>query len=331
MKTLIYSTKLFEKPFLESASEKAGLQFAYTNERLSKHTVEKAKGYDAIAIFSADDASFEILKKLKEYGVHYITLRSAGYDNVDLKIAKKYGIQVANVPEYSPNAIAEHAIALLMTLKRNIITANQQVKKNNFSLNNLIGSNLENKTVGLLGAGRIGSIIVKILYGFDCNILVNDITKNQDLIEQYNVTYTTNTVICKNSDVIIVSLPLTDDTHYLIDDSFLNQIQKKNVLIVNIARGGIVKTTAILEALKSGKINGYATDVYEKESGVFFYKHASENIQDEILKELINHPNVLLTPHQAFATEEAITNIVDTTIYNLNTWKDGKESKNELN
>lgn len=330
MKTLIYSTKLFEKPFFKLISAKTRLQFGYTSERLSKDTVEKAKGFDAIAIFSADDASAEVLKKLKEYGIRYITLRSAGYDNVDLKMAKEYGIRIANVPEYSPNAIAEHAIALLMTLKRNIITANQQVKKNNFSLNNLIGSNLENKTVGLLGAGRIGSIIIKILYGFDCDILVNDIKKDQDLIEQYNVTYTTNEIICKNSDVIIVSLPLTKDTHYLIDENFLNQIQKKNVLIVNIARGGIVKTTAILEALKSGKINGYATDVYEKESGVFFYKHASENIQDLLLKELVNHPNVLLTPHQAFATEEAITNIVDTTIYNLNTWKDGKKSKNEL-
>ena len=331
MKTLIYSAKPFEKPFLEASAHNTEHEFVYTSERLTLETAEKSKGFDAISIFSADDASENILAMLKSNGVKYITLRSAGYDNVNLTTATKYGLKVANVPEYSPNAIAEHAIALLMSLKRHIITANKQVKKNNFALGNLVGSNVENKTIGVLGSGRIGSIIIKILHGFDCEILVNDREESEELIQKYDVKYTSIKTICEQANIIIISLPLTRETKYLINEDFFNNIKKDDLILVNIARGGIVKTTAILDALASGKLKGYATDVYEKESGVFFYHHNSEEIEDPLLKELIYNPKVLLTPHQAFATEEAITNICETTVENLTAWKKNKRPKNQLN
>ncbi len=331
MKVLVYSAKSFEIPFLKLAAKNTTIKLAFTKERLTEETIIKSKGFKAISIFSADKASSVILEKLSRLGVKYITLRSAGYDNINIKEAKSYGFTIANSPKYSPNAIAEHAIALLMALKRNLILANEKVKNYNFTLDNLIGSNLQKKTVAVLGTGKIGRVIIKILHGFNCNILVNDIETDEELIRDFNVTYVSKDDICKQANVIIISLPLTSETHYLINESFLQKIKKEDVIIVNIGRGGIVKTTALLEALNSGLIKGYATDVYEKESGMFFYNHTQEGIEDEVLKTLINHPKVLLTPHQAFATEEAITNITETTIYNLNCWLKGQKSSNELN
>ncbi len=328
MKVLIYSAKPFEIPFLKSAL-KGSLEFEFTSERLNSKTAMKSVGFKAISIFSADDASPIVLEKLRDFGVKYITLRSAGHDNVNVKIAESYGIKVANVPEYSPNAIAEHAIALLMGINRKLVLANRQVMKNNFSLDNLLGFDLNQKTIGILGTGKIGSIIVKILNGFNCNILANDVSRNEQLIDQFGVKYVSKETICKEADIVIISLPLTTETYYLIDESFLQKM-KKNAILVNIARGAIVKTVAILKTLDSNGLAGYATDVYERESGVFFFDHSSEEILDKELERLVNHPKVLLTPHQAFATKEALTNIAETTVYNLNCWEEGITPLNEL-
>ncbi len=328
MKVLIYSAKPFEIPFLKSAL-KGPLEFEFTSERLNSKTAMKSVGFEAISIFSADDASPIVLEKLRDFGVKYITLRSAGHDNVNVKIAESYGIKVANVPEYSPNAIAEHAIALLMGINRKLVLANRQVMKNNFSLDNLLGFDLNQKTIGILGTGKIGSIIVKILNGFNCNILANDVSRNEQLIDQFGVKYVSKETICKEADIVIISLPLTTETYYLIDESFLQKM-KKNAILVNIARGAIVKTVAILKTLDSNGLAGYATDVYERESGVFFFDHSSEEILDKELERLVNHPKVLLTPHQAFATKEALTNIAETTVYNLNCWEEGITPLNEL-
>jgi len=328
MKVLIYSAKPFEIPFLKSAL-KGLLEFEFTSERLNSKTAMKSVGFKAISIFSADDAYPIVLEKLRDFGVKYITLRSAGHDNVNVKIAESYGIKVANVPEYSPNAIAEHAIALLMGINRKLVLANRQVMKNNFSLDNLLGFDLNQKTIGILGTGKIGSIIVKILNGFNCNILANDVSRNEQLIDRFGVKYVSKETICKEADIVIISLPLTTETYYLIDESFLQKM-KKNAILVNIARGAIVKTVAILKTLDSNGLAGYATDVYERESGVFFFDHSSEEILDKELERLVNHPKVLLTPHQAFATKEALTNIAETTVYNLNCWEEGITPLNEL-
>ncbi|MCH9660154.1 MAG: 2-hydroxyacid dehydrogenase [Bacteroidetes bacterium] len=328
MKVLVFSAKKFEIPFLEQWNT-GRHQLTFIEDRLCSETAMKALGYDGISIFSADDASPNVLEMLKDFGVQYITLRSAGYDNIQLSKARKLGLKVANVPDYSPFAIAEHAITLLLAYNRKIVLAQEQIKQRDFTLDSLVGFDLNKKKVGILGTGKIGSLVAKILYGFGCVIYANDTRINPYLKEQLNVDYISKDALCNEVDILIVCLPLTSETHHLIDDVFLQKL-KKDTLIVNVARGAIVKTDAILDALDNGYLKGYASDVYDKESGVFFYKHSNKNALDDTLLRLINHPRVLLTPHQAFATQEALHNIAETTMYNLDCWEEGLHSTNQL-
>lgn len=288
-----------------------------------------ALNYQAISIFSADDASPIVLEKLKNFGVTHITLRSAGHDNINVTIANKLGFKVANTPSYSPNAIAEHAIALFLAYNRKIALAQNQTLNNNFLLDNLIGFDLNKKTVGVMGTGKIGSVLVKILNGFNCKILANDTSSSSQLIKAYDVEYVSKNALAKEADVIFICLPLTSATHYLIDETFLKTLTKKPILI-NVARGAIAKTKALITALDQGKLSGYATDVYEKEHGVFFYNRSNNVQKDTVLRRLLCHPKTLVTPHQAFATQEALQNIASATIENLNAWQDGKHAINEL-
>ena len=328
MKTLIYSAKDFEIPYLEKANQKTH-DLHFTSERLTTHTAMLAVGYRAISIFSADDASPNVLEKLKDFGVSYITLRSAGYDNVSLFKAQKLKMRVANAPEYSPHAIAEHAVTLLLAINRKIILANTQVQQYDFSLSNLIGMDLKGKTVGIIGTGRIGAVIVKILHGFETTILATDIVESKDLVRDFGITYMPLKELCKQSDVILLSVPLNSETHHLIDKETLAYM-KPNAYLINIARGAIVDTKAVLESLDTNTLNGYATDVYAHESSIFFYDRSSDKPDDPLLDRLLQHPKVILTPHQAFATQEALSNIAKTTITNLSSWEAGEKSKNEL-
>lgn len=328
MKILVYSAKPFEVPLIESMNNGRHI-INYTEERLTSATAMKAINYDGVSIFSADDASSLILEKLSDFGVKYITLRSAGYDNINLKTAARRGVRVANSPDYSPYAIAEHALALFLTYNRKINLAQNQTHANNFLLDDLIGFDLNNKTAGVMGTGKIGSIIVKILHGFGCNILANDLHANEQLISDYKVKYLTKELMAKEADIIFICLPLTQHTHHLFDEEYIEQL-KKNPILVNVARGAIVKTEAVLNALDSDRIAGYATDVYEHEHGVFFYDRSQNAPEDSILQQLLQHPKVLLTPHQAFATKEALKNIASTTIESFNAWDNGVPSKNEL-
>ena len=329
MKILVYSAKDFEIPFLKQATKNKH-EIAFTKERLTSQTAMKSLGFNAISIFSADGANPIVLEKLSDFGIKYITLRSTGHDNINSQVAASYNIKVANTPKYSPNAIAEHAIALLLSINRKLVFANTQVKQNNFSLNNLVGFDLNKKVVGILGLGNIGSVIAKILHGFGCQLLVNDKIVNNHLKLAYNLKYATKETIYESANVIIVCLPLNQETHYLFDEDCLDKI-KKHPIIVNVARGAIVKTSAIIKALETEKLAGYGTDVYEKESGVFFYDNSNKEFKDKQLEQLINHPKVVLTPHQAFATKEALQNIAEATVYNLNCWETGVASLNELN
>lgn len=329
MKTLVYSAKDFELPFLEAANNDLHA-FKYVQERLTTRTAMMAVGYEAISIFSADDASEIVLGKLKDFGVKYITLRSAGYDNVQLSVAKRLGFKVANAPEYSPNAVAEHAIALLLALNRKIALSRKQTQRYNFSLTHLVGFDLVGKTVGVVGTGKIGSVIVKILHGFGCNIIATDPSKKNQLINaKYNVSYVDIHTLCIQSDVVILSVPLLQETHHLIDASKLALMPKK-ALLINIARGAIVHTEDVIAAVDSHEIAGYATDVYDKESGVFFYDRSKDRPKDNCLKKMLHHERILLTPHQAFATVEALENIAKTTVANLNCWHRGCNPKTEL-
>ncbi len=328
MKILIYSAKDFEIPFLEIANKEVH-QIKYIPERLTAKTAAQALGFDVISISTADDGSSSVLERLKDFGINYITLRSTGYDNVNLVKAKKIGIKVANAAGYSPHAIAEHAVTLLLALNRKLILSNQQVTSYNFSLSNLVGFDLNKKTVGIIGTGRIGKVIARIMQGFGCKIIVNDIYEDRKLTEDYGASYTDLENLCKRSDIIFLSTPLNTQTHHMINKDVI-QYMKRDVLLINVARGAVVNTKDIVQAIELKRIAGYGTDVYEHENGIFFYNYSKNKPQDDLLQRLIDHPNVLLTPHQAFATKEALTNIAETTFYNINCWQQQETGKNEL-
>ena len=328
MKLLVYSAKDFEVPFLKKANNN-NHKVTYLKEALDSDTATKAVGFEAISIFSGDDASSIVLEKLWDLGVRHITIRSSGHNNINLKYAKRFGFKVANAPDYSPHAIAEHAIALLLALIRKLILANIQVHKYNFLQDDLMGFNLHGKKVGIVGTGRTGSIMAKIMHGFGCKILANDLEPDYDLIELCDVTYTSLEDVCKQSDIISLHIPLSYDNYYLINQDKLGMM-KKGAILINTARGAIVETDALIKSIENKHLGGYCTDVYEKEKGIFFKDNSKNGIKDERLKKLLSFSNVLLTPHQAFVTKEALVSIAKITFENMDCWAEGKTSNNEL-
>ena len=328
MKVLIYSAKEFEIPYLERANKKKH-QLTFTNDALSSSTAMMAIGYEAISIFSADEACFITIEKLKDFDVKYIGLRSVGHDNVNLRAAHRLNIKVANVPAYSPYAIAEHAVALLLAVNRKLIESNLRVRHYNFNLNNLVGFDLNEKTVGIIGTGKIGSVMCKIMHGFGCKLLGYDTEESQNLKQLYHINYTSLEELCAKSDIISLHVPLNAETHQLINEDLISEM-KDGVIIINTARGSVINTEHIISGLRSGKIGALGIDVYENEKGIFF-KDQSKNIpDDDNLIRLNALPNVLMTGHHAFLTEEALTNIAETTIHNLDCWSRGYETENEL-
>jgi D-lactate dehydrogenase len=328
MKIIFYSTKDFEKLYLEQSNTEQ-FELNFTTQPLLLETVPLAKGYDAVSIFANDDASPRVIKALKNVGVKYIAIRAAGYDNVDLASANETDITVANVPDYSPNAIAEHAVLMMLALDRKIIQSDSQVKNQNFTLSNLIGFDLNKKKVGIIGTGKIGGIVAKILHGFGCIILAHDAVEDQHLMNKYDVHYVGLNTLCSMSDIITIHLPLKKETKHLISEGLLKQM-KRGVMLINTARGGVVKTEDVLTALEDGRVGYFGTDVYEKEKGIFFYDHSDRKVNDPTLLRLMQLPNVLITPHQAFATQEALSNIASTTFASLNSWAIGGVSDHEL-
>jgi D-lactate dehydrogenase len=328
MKILIYSTKDFEKPYLLSASNNMQ-QVEFIPEALSLQTAFKAKGFDAVSIFTGDDAAAGVLEALHKNGVKYIAIRAAGYDNTDIQMANDLGIKVANVPGYSPYAIAEHAVALILALNRKIIISDRQVHQQNFSIGNLIGADLNNKTVGIIGVGKIGSVFAKIMHGFGCRLLGYDIAENKLLKEKYGLEYVDLPDLCREANIISMHTCLTPATKQMMNKKLIGLMQHGTMLI-NTSRGGCINTADVIEGLQSGQIGYYGADVYEHERGVFFYNHSGKELKDDVLKKLLTMPNVLITPHQAFATEEALGNIAATTFYNIDCWQNKQICKNEL-
>ncbi|WP_299124224.1 2-hydroxyacid dehydrogenase [uncultured Winogradskyella sp.] len=328
MKVLVYSSKDFEIPYLEKANNKKH-ELTFIKDALSSQTAMKAIGYEAISIFSADEACFITIEKLKDFGVKYITLRSAGYDNVNLRAASRLNVSVANVPAYSPYAIAEHTVALLLALNRKLVESNLRVSHYNFNLNNLVGYDLNEKTVGIIGTGKIGSVMCKIMNGFGCKLLGYDIEENKDLVKSYDLHYSSLQELCSQSDIILLHVPLNKDTHQLINEDIISEM-KDGVIIINTARGSVINTEHIIEGLRNGKIGALGIDVFENEKGVFFKDNSQEIPNDDFLIQLNAFPNVLITGHHAFLTQEALTNIAETTIYNLDCWSSGRETENEL-
>ena len=320
MKVVIYNTKDYEKPLFTTMADKHDLVFV--TEALSLTTIEKAKGFDAICCFVTDCLNSDIINRLAGFGIQLIALRSSGFDHVDLTAARLAGIRVVRVPKYSPEAIAEFAVALILTLNRKILTSYSQGLDNNFSLEGLVGFNLYKKTVGVIGTGNIGTAFVRIMNGFGCRLLAVD-PEPQDICRHLNVHYVSFDCLLSESDIISLHCPLNDQTRHLIDENACAKM-KNHAMLINTGRGALCDTQALINALESGHLGYAGLDVYEKEQGLFFKDHSGEVIRDELFLKLRSLPNVLITPHQAFLTQEAIENIVKITVSNMTAFEQGK-------
>ena len=328
MKTIIYSVHKFERDYLEKAFN-GKYVVNYFAGSLSIETAVLARGFDAVSIFVNDDASDPVLKILSDAGIKFLLLRSAGYNHVDLEAAKRLNIKVARVSEYSPYSVAEHTVALMLALNRKLIRAHNRVMEQNFSLDGLVGFDMHGKTVGIIGTGKIGCIVAKIMKGFGCIIIAHDKIENKELKNKYDVLYTDCETLCAQSDIITLHIPLTPVTKYIIDKKCLSKM-KRGVMLINSSRGALIHTKEVIQALKSGKIGHLGIDVYEEESGLFFEDHSDEILQDDMIARLMTFKNVLITSHQAFLTDTALRNIAETTVNNLENFKNNLKSKNEV-
>jgi D-lactate dehydrogenase len=327
MQIAVYSAHKFERIYLEKHLAKHSLRFL--EARLTLETASLAQGMQAICIFVNDDASAPVLQRIKELGVKYLALRSAGFNHVDIKEAKRLDIKVARVPDYSPAAIAEHTVALMLALNRKLIKANARVHDLNFSLDGLVGFDMSGKTVGILGTGKIGSVVARIMHGFSCKILAYDPYENESLKTTYNVQYTDYLSLCRQSDIITLHLPLTPESKYIIGKESI-EVMRPGVMLINTSRGALVDTKEVIKGLKAGKIGSFGIDVYEEEGGLFFEDHSESILQDDVIARLMTFRNVMITSHQAFLTQEALDKIAETTAYNLSCWEARKASENEV-
>lgn len=329
MKIAFYDSHPFEKEAFERANVNFGFKILYLEPRLTEDTTVLARGYDCVCAFTNDRLDSQVLGSLKELGCRLVALRSAGFNHVDLAAAKRFGIPVVRVPEYSPYAIAEHVIAMIQTLNRKTHRAYNRVREGNFSLNGLVGFDLHGKTVGVIGTGRIGAVLTKILTGFGCTVLVNDIHCNEKLAQETHCSYVPLDEILRNSDIISLNVPLTPETkHFIGPEQFA--MMKKGVMLINTGRGALIDTKALIKVLKSGHIGSAGLDVYEEEEGVFFQDLSGKILSDDVLARLLTFPNVLITSHQAFLTQEALSNIATTTLQNVADYEAGKNLINEV-
>ncbi|WP_020680759.1 2-hydroxyacid dehydrogenase [Marinobacterium rhizophilum] len=328
MNVLVYSSRKDEKPFLQHAFEGTSYRLQFEDSHLTPRTARLAVGFDAISVFVNDRVSAAVIEVLAEVGVKTIALRCAGYNNVDLAAAKAGGMAVVRVPAYSPYAVAEHAVALILSLNRHIHKAYNRVRDGNFALDGLLGFDLHGKTVGVIGTGSIGAVFCRIMRGFGCQVLAHDVAPNADCLA-LGVEYRTLGELLAQADILSLHCPLTPATHHLIDQAALAQM-KPGAFLVNTSRGGLIDTPAVIAALKSEHLGGLAIDVYEEEADFFFEDLSDRVIADDDLMRLTTFPNVLVTGHQAFLTREALTNIADCTRDNLEQLARGEPCNNQL-
>ena len=311
IKVAFFDAKGYDKPSFEQYGSLYDVRFKYLETKLNEDTVDLAKGCDAVCVFVNDTVNAAVIDRLYEYGVRLIALRSAGYNNVDLQAA--FGkIHVVHVPAYSPYAVAEHAIALLLTSVRRIHKAYNRTREFNFSLNGLTGFDFHGKTVGVVGTGKIGRIFIDICRGFGMNVIAYDLFPAKDS----GITYVSLEELLEQSDIISLHCPLTDETRHMINAEAIGKM-KKGVVIVNTSRGALIDAEALLEGIKARKIGAACLDVYEEEADVFFEDRSGHILNDDLLSRLISMPNVIVTSHQAFLTEEALNNIAETTVSNI--------------
>lgn len=323
-KVAFFDTKEYDVPEFERYGKENNISFKFFETKLTEDTVDLAKGYDAIVVFVNDKLDEKVIEQLVNNGVKLIALRCAGFNNVDLKAAEGK-IRVARVPAYSPYAVAEHAMAMLLTSLRRIHKAYNRTREFNFSLNGLTGFDLHGKTVGVIGTGKIGKIFINICKGFGMKVLAYDVYPDTAL----DVTYTTLDDLFQNSDIISLHCPLTDDNIHLINQENIAKM-KKGVYIINTSRGKLIDAEALIEGIKIKKIGAACLDVYEDENDIFFKDYSGHILQDDVLARLISMPNVLITSHQAFLTKEALDNIAKTTVDNIADFFSGRENNNYL-
>lgn len=326
MKVAVFSSKHYDREHLEMVNKRFGFEIEYYEHKLSCKTAITAKGFDAVCIFVNDEADKKALKELSTLGVKILALRCAGFDNVDLKEAEKLGITVVRVPAYSPEAVAEHAIALMMTLNRRTHKAYQRTRDANFSLEGLTGFNMHSRTAGVIGTGKIGLAVIRILKGFGMNILAHD-PYPSDVTVELGARYVSLDELYANSDVITLHCPMTPENYHLLNEQSFNKM-KDGVMIINTSRGALLDAVAAIEALKQSKIGALGMDVYENERDLFFEDKSNDVIQDDVFRRLSACHNVIFTGHQAFLTQEALLNISETTLSNIEAIHDGKVCSN---
>lgn len=320
MKIAFFDTKPYDKPGFDRYAKEKGVKIKYFDANLNEDTVTLAKGYDCVCVFVNDVLNDKVVQKLYDMGVKMIALRCAGFNNVDTK-ACVGKLRVFRVPAYSPYAVAEHAMALLLTIVRKTHKAYNRTREFNFSLSGLTGFDLYGKTVGIVGTGKIGRILGDICKGFGMKVLGYDLYPNPET----GIEYVTLEELLQRSDVVSLHCPLTEDTAHMIDSAAIEKM-KKGAVLINTSRGGLVDTEALIDGLKSEKIGGAGLDVYEEEAELFYEDMSAQIIQDDKLVRLIGMPNVIVTSHQAFLTQEALDNIASTTVSNICKFFAGEES-----
>jgi D-lactate dehydrogenase len=312
----VYDTKPYDREYLSAAAGADALKMRFRDFRLEPETAASAEGAAAVCVFVNDDLQRATLEQLAALGVRMVALRCAGFNNVDLKAAKHFNIAVTRVPSYSPHAVAEHTIALILTLNRKLHRAFVRVRELNFSLNGLVGFDLHGKTAGIIGTGKIGRIVCEILKGFGMRVIASDPCANPEWAARHGIEYTDVISLAQQSDIVSLHTPLTPQTDHLVNAAFLASM-KPGAMLVNVSRGRLVHTHALIEALKSGQVGGVALDVYEEEEGIFFEDLSGKVLQDDELARLLTFPNVLISAHQAFLTHEALHEISRVSVENL--------------
>jgi D-lactate dehydrogenase len=328
MRVAVFSTKPYDRAFLTAANERHGHTLTFFEPRLVPETAVLAAGHDAVCVFVNDQLSAGVLGALAEQGVRAVALRSAGFNNVDLEEAGKLGLAVVRVPAYSPYAVAEHTVALILGLNRKIPRAFNRVREGDFSLDGLLGFDLHGRTVGIVGTGQIGAVAARLLHGFGCQLLAHDPVLNPEC-EALGARYVPLPQLLAESDIVTLHCPLLPQTRHLIDAEALARM-RPGAMLINTSRGALLDTPAVIDALKSGHLGYLGLDVYEEEADLFFENLSGQVLQDDVFARLLTFPNVLITGHQAFFTREALDAIAATTLANLDDIAAGRECRNAL-
>jgi D-lactate dehydrogenase len=328
MHVAVFSTHHFDRRFLDEANRGGHHQLSYFEPRLTAATAALARGCGAVCAFVNDQLDAGVLGSLASTGVRMIALRSAGFNHVDVARAQQLGFTVSRVPAYSPHAVAEHTMALILALNRNIPRAHARVRDGNFLLDGLLGFDLHGRTAGIVGTGKIGGVVAGILHGFGLRVLAYDVAPSEEC-RRIGVEYVALDALWAQSDIVTLHAPLTPQTRHLVDGAAISAM-KPGVMLINTGRGALIETAAVIAALKRGHIGYLGLDVYEEEEALFFADHSSEVIQDDVFSRLLTFPNVIITAHQAFFTREALGAIAETTLGNISAFERGERSGNEL-